>query len=281
MSGFPCLARTSSGSGLVRYSLGDRLVDRYLEFVAGRCRPNTLRAVAFDLKAFFAVVGKDPVTVTAADVFDFLADQRGDRTVIRLSDRESGLSVTGSGVAPHARSRRPPITRWSISVLLDHRLCSDQPFRRFPGVHVMLSILREPGGGAAGVWGDNLDGMTRPASLAGTCSCSGGQRRQALGARRQVPPRCLASSTAATAARAAAAGAIRMIFPPGMPPTITVWITTGAVSPVRPGSGGGRVAKAAGAAAPNARTAPASAVTKAAKRVMRRGDKCRSAGQWM
>ena len=153
MSGFPCLARTSSGSGLVRYSLGDRLVDRYLEFVAGRCRPDTLRAVAFDLKAFFAVVGKDPVTVTAADVFDFLADQRGDRTVIRLSDRESGLSVTGSGVAPHARSRRPPITRWSISVLLDHRLCSDQPFRRFPGVHVMLSILREPGGGAAGVWG--------------------------------------------------------------------------------------------------------------------------------
>jgi hypothetical protein len=29
----------------VRYCLGDRLVDRYLEFVAGRCRPNTLRAV--------------------------------------------------------------------------------------------------------------------------------------------------------------------------------------------------------------------------------------------
>jgi len=37
--------------------LGERLVDRYLEFVAGRCRPNTLRAVAFDLKAFFAVTG--------------------------------------------------------------------------------------------------------------------------------------------------------------------------------------------------------------------------------
>jgi integrase/recombinase XerD len=52
-----------------------------------------LRAVAFDLKAFFTVVGKDPVEVTAADVFDFLADQRGDRTVIRLADRESGLSA--------------------------------------------------------------------------------------------------------------------------------------------------------------------------------------------
>jgi integrase/recombinase XerD len=87
VSRLPCLARFVSGSGQVRY----RLVDRYLEFVAARCRPNTLRAVAFDLKAFFAVIGKDPAQVTAADVFEFLADQRG--TVVRLADRESGLSV--------------------------------------------------------------------------------------------------------------------------------------------------------------------------------------------
>jgi hypothetical protein len=46
MSSFPCLARFVSGSGQVRYRLGDRLVHRYLEFMAGRCRPNTLRAVA-------------------------------------------------------------------------------------------------------------------------------------------------------------------------------------------------------------------------------------------
>jgi hypothetical protein len=60
--------------------LGHRLVDRYLEFVAGRSRPNTLRAVAFDLKEFFAVVGKDPVEVTAVDVFEFvLSAARGDR----------------------------------------------------------------------------------------------------------------------------------------------------------------------------------------------------------
>jgi hypothetical protein len=32
----------------------------------GRCRPNTLRAMAFDLKAFFTVTGKDLVEVTAA-----------------------------------------------------------------------------------------------------------------------------------------------------------------------------------------------------------------------
>jgi integrase/recombinase XerD len=93
VSGFPCLVRTVAGSGRVRYSLGHRLVDRYLEFVAGRCRPNTLRAVAFDLKVFFAVTGKDPCEVTAVDVFEFLADQRGDRSVIRLADRESGLSA--------------------------------------------------------------------------------------------------------------------------------------------------------------------------------------------
>jgi site-specific recombinase XerD len=93
MSSFPCLVRTVTGAGEVRYSLGHRLVDRYLDFVAGRGRPNTLRAVAFDLKAFFAVVTKDPAEVTAADVFDFLAHQRGDRSVVRLADGESGLSA--------------------------------------------------------------------------------------------------------------------------------------------------------------------------------------------
>jgi integrase/recombinase XerD len=93
MSSFPCLVRTVSGSGRVRYSLGHRLVDRYLEFVAGRCRPTTLRAVAFDLKTSFTVITKDPCEVTAVDVFDFLAHQRGDRSVVRLADRESGLSA--------------------------------------------------------------------------------------------------------------------------------------------------------------------------------------------
>ncbi len=62
----------------------------------GRTR---LRAVAFDLKAFFAVVGKDPVEVTPVDVFDFLAHQRGDRSVVRLADGESGLSAGRSPAA--------------------------------------------------------------------------------------------------------------------------------------------------------------------------------------
>lgn len=93
MTNFPCLIRSSSPAGEARYKLGDPLVDAYLEFVAGRARPNTLRAVAHDLKTFFAVVAKAPVDVAASDVFDFLAHQRGDRVVIRLADRESGLSA--------------------------------------------------------------------------------------------------------------------------------------------------------------------------------------------
>jgi site-specific recombinase XerD len=89
----PCLIRSSTRGGETRFALGDPLVDRYLEFVAGRARPNTLRAVAFDLKTFFTVVRKDPVEVVAADVFEFLSHQRGDRTVIRMTDRESALSA--------------------------------------------------------------------------------------------------------------------------------------------------------------------------------------------
>ena len=73
MSSFPCLVRSVSPSGEPRYALGDPFVDRYLEFVAGRCRPNTVRAVAFDLKVFFTRRRRDPVAVTAADVFEFLA----------------------------------------------------------------------------------------------------------------------------------------------------------------------------------------------------------------
>jgi integrase/recombinase XerD len=93
MKQFPCLIRTSTPGGEARYVLGDPLVDSYLAFVAGRSRPNTLRAVAHDLKTFLAVIGKDPVDVVAADIFEFVADQRGDRTVVRISDGESGLSA--------------------------------------------------------------------------------------------------------------------------------------------------------------------------------------------
>ena len=36
---------------------------------------------------------KDPVEVRPLDVFEFLIAQRGDRSVVRIADRESGLSA--------------------------------------------------------------------------------------------------------------------------------------------------------------------------------------------
>jgi site-specific recombinase XerD len=94
MTFMPCLRIVSEARCERRFELGDALLDRYLEFLAGRARANTVRAVAHDLKTFFTVVGKEPEAVTAADVFEFLAHQRGDRTVVRLADRESGLAAS-------------------------------------------------------------------------------------------------------------------------------------------------------------------------------------------
>jgi integrase/recombinase XerD len=51
------------------------VLDGYLEFLAVRSRPNTVAAVAYDLKVFFTVVGKPPRRVVAADVFAFVTSQ--------------------------------------------------------------------------------------------------------------------------------------------------------------------------------------------------------------
>lgn len=97
---FPVPSAHRVGLDEVRYALGDGLVDRYLEFVAGRARPNTLRAVTFDLKAFFTVIAKDQVQATAADVFEFMTHH-----VVRLADRESGLSARTVARRPASVSR--------------------------------------------------------------------------------------------------------------------------------------------------------------------------------
>jgi len=56
--------------------LGWPELDRYLDFVAGRCRPNTVLATAYDLKVFFSVVGKAPAQVNTSDVLGFITRQR-------------------------------------------------------------------------------------------------------------------------------------------------------------------------------------------------------------
>jgi site-specific recombinase XerD len=86
----------SAETGVDRPPDGDALVDRYVEFVAARCRPNTVTATVSDLRAFFTVVAKSPTDVVAADVFGFITEQRrprGDERVVRLADGESGLAA--------------------------------------------------------------------------------------------------------------------------------------------------------------------------------------------
>jgi integrase/recombinase XerD len=69
--------------------------------VAGRCRPNTVLAVAYDLKVFFTATGKPPEAVTTADVLAFMTAQR--------AARQGRLQVAGEnagGVSARTLRRR-------------------------------------------------------------------------------------------------------------------------------------------------------------------------------
>jgi integrase/recombinase XerD len=72
-----CVSRVVGPVGGWVVRLGVPLLDEYLEFVAGRCRPNTVLAVAYDLKVFFAAVGKPVEQVGSGDVLGFITAQRG------------------------------------------------------------------------------------------------------------------------------------------------------------------------------------------------------------
>jgi integrase/recombinase XerD len=92
----PQLVRRVDAAGNPSASLGHALVDDYLEFVAARCRPNTLLATAYDLKVFFSVVPKEPTDVVTADIFVFITAQKKPRRgprIVRLEDGEAGLSA--------------------------------------------------------------------------------------------------------------------------------------------------------------------------------------------
>jgi len=70
------LVRSRNAAGELMVRLGVSLLDEYLEFLRGRCRPDTVLAVAYDLKVFFTVVGKTPRRVRPADVLAFMTAQR-------------------------------------------------------------------------------------------------------------------------------------------------------------------------------------------------------------
>ena len=95
MSWSPELQRADRADGEVEVRLGHPVVDLYLEFLAARCRPNTVLAAGFDLRVFFTLFPVAPTEVTTADVLAFITAQHasGDDTVVRLVDGESGLSA--------------------------------------------------------------------------------------------------------------------------------------------------------------------------------------------
>lgn len=94
----PLFESAVGGDGRRSYRLGHVLVDEFLEFAAGRCRPNTVRAYAHDLKAFFDVAGKEPSEVTSRDVLAFVTAQQrprpGAENLVRISDGGAGLSAS-------------------------------------------------------------------------------------------------------------------------------------------------------------------------------------------
>jgi integrase/recombinase XerD len=74
--------RCACPTGEPPVGLGVPLLDEYLRFLSGRCRPNTVFAAAYDLKVFFTVVGKEPRDVQPADVLAFVTAQRGGQASI-------------------------------------------------------------------------------------------------------------------------------------------------------------------------------------------------------
>jgi site-specific recombinase XerD len=98
----PCLIRSRGPAGELEVKLGHPLLDEYLEFLSGRCRPNTVLAVAYDLKVFFTVVGKSPKRVRPVDVLAFMTAQRTSRS----SAVETVQSVDAERVGVSTRTLR-------------------------------------------------------------------------------------------------------------------------------------------------------------------------------
>jgi site-specific recombinase XerD len=93
------------------------LVDDYLEFLQGRCRPNTVLAAAYDLRVFFGVVGKPPAEVEPADVLGFITAQRtGGSTRTTLAS--VGTAEASAGVATSTVARRLSIISGFFAYLM-------------------------------------------------------------------------------------------------------------------------------------------------------------------
>jgi hypothetical protein len=98
------LIRSHDPSDESSIRLGVRLLDEYLEFLSGRCRPNTVLAVAFDLKVFFAVVGKGPELVRPSDVLGFMTAERTGQN--SLQEALTPVAEESAGVSTRTLRRR-------------------------------------------------------------------------------------------------------------------------------------------------------------------------------
>ena len=95
-----CVVRSRDRFGGLVVRVGVPLADVYLEFLGGRCRPNTVLAAAYDLKVFFTVVAKPPDQVWPADVLAFVTAQRTGRSALGvLLPLEPGDMVAGVSAA--------------------------------------------------------------------------------------------------------------------------------------------------------------------------------------
>ena len=100
-----CVVRSRDRFGGLVVGVGVPLADVYLEFLSGRCRPNTVLAAAYDLKVFFSVVGKPPDQVRPGDVLAFITAQRtgraGEHGALQPLDRgHEPAGVSGVTVRP-------------------------------------------------------------------------------------------------------------------------------------------------------------------------------------
>ena len=96
-------SRDGRGGLVVR--TGIPLADLYLEFLGGRCRPNTVLAAAYDLKVFFEVVDRPADQVRAADVLGFVTAQRAGRSGSRVLQAAAVPGEPGGVSAATVRRR--------------------------------------------------------------------------------------------------------------------------------------------------------------------------------
>jgi site-specific recombinase XerD len=100
------LAGSGDRSGGLVAGVGVPLAEVYLEFLGGRCRPNTVLAAAYDLRVFFAAVAKPPDQVRPADVLAFITAQRTGRTGEGGALRPLDLGGEPGGVSAATVRRR-------------------------------------------------------------------------------------------------------------------------------------------------------------------------------